>query len=95
VVTVVDDKIEKVVTIVFGGFESLHLGHRRLLSHVSGVNDGGVLTFEPLPKEALGYSESRVLTDDERSKVLCTYNTLVSRQYETVKTGISSTYNCF
>jgi len=24
-----------------------------LLSHVSGVNDGGVLTFEPLPKEAL------------------------------------------
>jgi len=25
VVTVVDDKIEKVVTIVFGGFESLHL----------------------------------------------------------------------
>jgi len=32
-----------------------------LLSHVSGVNDGGVLTFEPLPKEALGYSESRVM----------------------------------
>jgi len=41
VVTVVDDKIEKVVTIVFGGFESLHLGHRRLLSHVSGVTTVG------------------------------------------------------
>jgi len=87
VVTVVDDKIEKVVTIVFGGFESLHLGHRRLLSHVSGVNDGGVLTFEPLPKEALGYSESRVLTDDER---LCAFesmgiNQIIKLPFEKIK----------
>ena len=72
-VTVVEDKIEKVVMIVFGGFESIHLGHRRLLSHISGMDRSAVLTFEPLPKEAMGYSQSRILTDDER---LCAFESM-------------------
>jgi len=46
-----------------------------------------VLTFEPLPKEALGYSESRVLTDDER---LCAFesmgiNQIIKLPFEKIK----------
>ncbi|NPV88825.1 bifunctional riboflavin kinase/FMN adenylyltransferase [Coprothermobacteraceae bacterium] len=63
---VVQSTVPELKIVALGGFESLHVGHRKLLRHVAGVPNGAVLSFSPLPKEALGRSPSRVLLEEER-----------------------------
>lgn len=62
----VDKEIDGVDAVAIGGFESLHVGHRKLLNHLSEFDKSAVVTFDPLPKEALGYTSSRILLEDER-----------------------------
>lgn len=66
VVTLVQESVGALDLVVLGGFESIHLGHRKLLSHLKGLSNSALVTFEPLPKEAMGYSDSRILLEDER-----------------------------